>query len=52
MVHNNSLDFADALCDGLGVGKLPRTELHHERKGLQEVRLLEWKSMVIFGLYG
>ncbi|CAL1159210.1 unnamed protein product [Cladocopium goreaui] len=39
VVHNNSLDFADALCDALGVGKLPRTEAHaEERKGLQEVR--------------
>ena len=46
MVHNNSLDFADALCDALGVGKLPRTEAHaEERKGLQEVRLLEWEYL-------
>ena len=24
MIHNNCLDFGDALCDALGVGPLPR----------------------------
>ena len=31
MVHNNCLDFADALCLALGVGKLPRSSGGHER---------------------
>ena len=39
VVHNNSLDFADALCEALRVGKLPRQEgMSSKKPGLQDVR--------------
>lgn len=42
LVHNNSLDFADALCEALGVGRLPRQGAAPAcSKGPSDIRGLE-----------